>query len=214
MQINKQRSKTLPRSFYLRPTARVARDLLGKYLVRHIGKRMVIARIVETEAYCQNDPASHAFRGQTKRNEVMFHEGGQLYVYFTYGMHYCANVVTRRAGVGEAVLLRAIEPIDGIDVVRKNRKTFLETYRKNRSHRSQKPDHIPPGLTNGPAKLCQALGIARRENGIDLLGDEIYLLDAPRLRASAIEMSTRIGIRNGKESLWRFFIKGNAWVSR
>lgn len=99
----------LPRSFYLRPTLRIAKDLLGKYLIRKSGKRLLIGKIVEVEAYLgKRDPASHAFRGKTKRNEVMFREGGHLYVYFTYGMHFCANVVTQPEGIGEAVLLREI----------------------------------------------------------------------------------------------------------
>jgi len=198
--------KKLPRSFYLRSTPRVAKDLLGKFLVRHIGRQVLIVRIVETEAYGHNDPASHAFWGLTKRNEVMFSEGGHLYVYFTYGMHYCANVVTGRLGKGEAVLLRAVQPIEGIDLMVRNRRGFM--HRRNR-----KTDFLPD-LTNGPAKVCKALKIQRRENGIDLLGNEVYLLNAPKLRPSAIATSTRIGIRVGEKTLWRFFIKGNEWVSR
>jgi DNA-3-methyladenine glycosylase len=192
--------KKLPRAFYLRPAPNVAKDLLGKYLVRRIQGRVLTAQIVETEAYCENDPASHSFRGLTQRNEVMFWKGGHLYVYFTYGMHFCANVVTGRAGKGEAVLLRAVQPIDGIDIMSRNRK------QRNRKTRRD--------LTNGPAKLCEALKIGRRENGLDLLGDEIYLLDAPSLRPSAIETSTRIGIRVGETTKWRFFIKWNEWISR
>jgi len=167
---------------------------------------MLIARIVETEAYSQNDPASHSFRGLTKRNEVMFSKGGHLYVYFTYGMHFCANVVTGRAGKGEAVLLRAVQPIEGID--------RMSRYRKHHSHRTERGDALQPNLTNGPAKLCEALMIGRKENGIDLLGDEIYLINSPRLCPPAIATSTRIGMRVGKQTKWRFFIKGNEWVSR
>ena len=136
----------------------------------------------------------------------MFSKGGRLYVYFTYGMHFCANVVTGRAGEGEAVLLRAVQPIEGIDLMSRNR--------KHHSHSTKRGDAFQPNLTNGPAKLCEALKIRRRENGIDLLGDEIYLLDLPRLHPSAIATSTRIGIRAGGKTMWRFFIKGNAWVSR
>jgi len=184
----------------------VARELLGKYLVRRIGAQQLIAQIVETEAYSQNDPASHSFRGLTKRNEVMFSKGGHLYVYFTYGMHFCANVVTGREGKGEAVLLRAVEPIKGIDVMSRNR--------KRRGLKTKRAKEFGRNLTNGPAKICEALKIGRKENGVDLLGDEIYLLDAPRIRPSATATSTRIGIRVGETIMWRFFIKGNEWVSR
>ena len=136
----------------------------------------------------------------------MFSRGGHLYVYFTYGMHFCANVVTGRTGKGEAVLLRAVQPIEGIDLMTGNR--------KHHSHNTKQGEAVWQNLTNGPAKLCEALKIGRKENGIDLLGDEIYLLDAPRLCPSATATSTRIGIRVGKTTKWRFFIKGNDWVSR
>ena len=136
----------------------------------------------------------------------MFSKGGHLYVYFTYGMHFCANVVTGRAGKGEAVLLRAVQPIDGIDLMSRNR--------KHHGHKTNRGDHLKPNLTNGPAKLCEALKIGRSDNGVDLLGDEIYLLDSPRLRPSAIATSRRIGIRAGEKAMWRFYIKGNEWVSR
>ena len=198
--------KKLPRSFYLQPTPRVAKDLLGKYLVRRLEGRSLIVRIVETEAYCESDPASHSFRGPTKRNEVMFSQGGHLYVYFTYGMHFCANVVTGPAGKGEAVLLRGAQPIEGMDQMSRNR--------RHRGTTRMQGDALALNLTNGPAKLCEALKIGRKENEIDLLGNEIYLLDSPRLQPSAIGRSTRIGIRLGKKALHRFFIKGNEWVSR
>ena len=195
----------LPRSFYLRPTLTVARDLLGKYLIRRIGRRRLVGKIVEVEAYCgQYDPASHAYRGMTKRNQVMFGEGGHLYVYFTYGMHFCSNVVTGESGVGEAALIRAVEPIEGIGVMRRNRGRKVE-------------DHE---LTNGPAKFCEAFDIAREHNGIDLCGSQI-LIAASRSQHSAfldpifsITSSSRIGIRNGREQKWRFFVKGNVFVSK
>ena len=113
--------KPVPRSFYLRPTLQVARNLLGRHIVRKVDTKLLVGRIVEVEAYCKRDPASHAFRGRTRRNDVMFWEGGHLYVYFTYGMHYCANVVTGNEGIGEAVLIRAVEPLAGIEVMKKNR---------------------------------------------------------------------------------------------
>ncbi len=128
----------------------------------------------------------------------MFREGGHLYVYFTYGMHFCANVVTREEGIAEAVLIRGVEPVRGIEVMRRLRGTGIED----------------TNLTNGPAKFCQAFGIKRAQNGASLLGGEIQLHRAKGIPAGRVGRSTRIGIRNGKEKKWRFFIKGNAWVSR
>ena len=199
----------------------MARDLPGKYLVRQLGKTKLVGRIVEVEAYRQNDPASHAFGGRTQRNDVMFWEGGHLYVYFTYGMHFCANVVTGKAGIGEAVLIRAVEPVEGIDEMIRNRFRTVTGKKKLRNAGNTKltnhqltNNQSPLNLTNGPAKLCEALTIRRETNGTDLLGDEVYLLNAPRLSSSKVNRSTRIGITNGKEKKWRFSIKGNPWVSR
>ncbi len=198
--------KPLPRSFYLRPTLQVARDLLGKNIIRFRDNKLLIGKIIEVEAYRINDPASHSFRGQTKRNEVMFGEGGHLYVYFTYGMHFCANVVTGEKGIGEAVLIRAIEPLAGIEVMMKNR------YPSHKSTDSISNHLI--NLTNGPAKFCDAFGIAQSENGLDLLDSEITIADGERIPSRSIGRSARIGIRVGLEKKWRFFIKNNPWVSR
>lgn len=195
--------KPLPRSFYLRPTVHVAKDLLGKYFVRRLPGKTLIGKIVETEAYCEGDPASHSFRGKTKRNEVMFWKGGHLYVYFTYGMHYCANVVTGPEGSGEAVLIRAVEPMEGVRVMMNNR--FGVWRLKSR---------VTPVLTNGPAKFCQAFGIERKDNGTDLLGKQIYVANGEKIPRHKIGRSTRIGIRDGRDKRWRFFVKGNEWVSR
>ena len=192
----------LPRSFYLRPTLTVARELLGKTLCRRVGKNLLTGIIVEVEAYLGGkDPASHTYRGKTKRNEVMFKEGGHLYVYFTYGMHFCANVVTEDEGIGHAVLLRAIEPVEGIHFMKKRRGM-------------EDRDGMRFLLTNGPAKLCQALGISRKENGTDLLGNEIFIAEGVALPRSQLGISTRIGIRNAAEKKWRFYIKGNEFISR
>ncbi|OLD70601.1 MAG: 3-methyladenine DNA glycosylase [Ignavibacteria bacterium 13_1_40CM_2_61_4] len=190
------RSSKLPRSFYLRPTLKVAKDLLGKYLVRRIGSKSLVGKIVEVEAYLgELDPASHAYRGMTKRNEVMFRTGGHLYVYFTYGMHFCCNVVTEQKGKGRAVLLRAVEPVGGLDLMEKNRRSEFSE------------------LTNGPAKLCQAFGIKRNQNGTDLLAGLIFLVRGERIPRSGIASGPRIGIKNGREKKWRFYIRGNAFVS-
>jgi DNA-3-methyladenine glycosylase len=204
------RSKKLPRSFYLRPTLTVAKDLLGKYLIRKISNKFLIGKIVEVEAYLgKTDPASHAYRGKTKRNEVMFGQGGHLYVYFTYGMHFCANIVTEEVGKGCAVLLRAIEPIEGIKVMKENRKN------KRRNGLMEKwSDGKLLNLTNGPAKLCEAFNIKREQNGTDLLQDKIYIAKGESHPRFQIGSSTRIGITNATDKKWRFFIKGNSYVSK
>ncbi len=201
--------KKLPRSFYLQPTLTVARDLLGKYLVRKIRGQFLIGKIVEVEAYLgENDPASHAYRGKTKRNEVMFLKGGHLYVYFTYGMHFCSNIVTEEEGKGRAVLLRAIEPIEGIDKMKTNRKIQIIG---TMNHEDKK---LIKELTNGPAKLCQAFGLTRKENGADLLDNKIYIADGGTEINSKIITTTRIGITDGIEKKWRFYLKDNYCVSR
>ncbi len=194
--------KKLPRSFYTRSSLSAAKDLLGKILVRKIDKTILSGKIVEVEAYRgAKDPASHAYRGKTKRNEAMFGAGGFLYVYFTYGMHFCANVVTGKKDVGEAVLIRAIEPLEGVKTMGKNR-----GFAKNRMNEVN--------LTNGPAKLCQAFGIGRKDNRTDLLGNNIFLIEGKSIPKSSIGASPRIGISRGKEKKWRFFVKGNTWVSK
>lgn len=196
--------KPLPRSFYLRPTLQVARDILGKRIVRIVGTKVLIGKIVEVEAYCKGDPASHAFRGRTKRNDVMFWEGGHVYVYFTYGMHFCANIVTGNEGTGEAVLIRAVEPLVGIELMTMNRFPNLQSL-----------NHLSfINLTNGPAKFCKAFGLARQENGLDLLGSEISITDGEPFSPKLMKRSQRIGIQRGTEKKWRFFINGNPWVSR
>jgi len=191
----------LTRSFYLQPTLVVARELLGMYLVHRTPYGRLAGRIVEVEAYLgEHDPASHAYRGRTARNDVMFRKGGHLYVYFTYGMHFCSNVVTERSGTGHAVLLRAVEPVDGVPTLAK--------------HRGVNPAHIEK-LSNGPAKLCQAFGIAREHNGVDLCGTTIWIERRdPPLSRTSIGVSTRVGISTGKNLQWRFFVVGNRFVSK
>jgi DNA-3-methyladenine glycosylase len=193
--------KKVNRSFYLRPTLKVAKDLLGKYLIRKLGRKYLVGKIVEVEAYLNNDPASHSFRGKTKRNEVMFWQGGHLYVYFTYGMHFCCNVVTEEEGKGCAVLIRAVEPVENIQVMQKLRDIGTSKNRYN--------------LTNGPAKLCKAFALGRNENGTDLCGDKIWVGKSEiRHPKSEIISSSRVGITNGSEHMWRFYIKDNPWVTK
>ena len=168
----------------------VAKDLLGKKLVRRIGNYEMSGTIIETEAYRhKDDPASHAFRKITDRNRVMFEEVGIAYVYFTYGMHYCFNVVAKKSKIpAGAVLIRGINPEKGITRMEKNRDV------KNLKN-----------LTNGPAKLTQALEITKQHYGMDLTKkSEIYIEDG--LKIKKIKKSTRVGIKNGKEMLWNFKI--------
>lgn len=194
----------LPRAFYLRPTLTVARDLPGMIIFRKLGRSLLAARIVEVEAYLgHSDPASHSYRGMTPRNEVMFGEGGHLYVYFTYGMHFCCNVVTEDAGKGRAVLLRAAEPLEGIETM-----TSLRSGRDGRRR-------IIRDLLNGPGKLCQGLGIGRGENGTDLCGRTIWIArERGAVAPRRIMSSERIGISRGQEHQWRFFLKDDPFVSR
>lgn len=196
--------KKLKREFYIRNLIPVARNLLGKILVKKSGSKIISGKIVEVEAYHGDyDQASHAFKGKTKRNEVMFEIGGHLYVYFTYGAHFCANVVVGKKGKGIAVLIRAIEPIDGIDLMIKNR------YGKKFSS-----DKEMNNLTNGPGKLCKAFDISNIHNGMNLTGNEIFILDQPKLKRKDIGVSKRIGITRSIDLQWRFFIKDNPYVSR
>jgi DNA-3-methyladenine glycosylase len=205
------RLRKLPRSFYLRPTLQVAKDLLGMVMVRRWHTGALAGRIVETEGYLgEKDPASHAYRGMTTRNEVMFGIGGHLYVYFTYGMHFCCNVVTEEEGIGHAVLIRALEPLEGMRVMAKNRNLFGPGKQDSLASRSTLLQ-----LCSGPGKLCQALGIARNENGVDLCGSTIWIAeDLTRKARPAIAASTRVGISGGASHEWRFYIKDNQFVSR
>ena len=173
-------------------------------MFRRLGRRLFVGRIVEVEAYLgERDPASHAYRGITPRNEVMFGEGGHLYVYFTYGMHFCSNVVTEGEGKGRAVLIRALEPLGGIDAM-------LDLRSAGRTRPCTDGE-----LCSGPGKLCQAFGIARSENGTDLCGDTIWLArNRGESTPLTIMRSTRIGITRGQEHTWRFFLKDNPFVSR
>jgi DNA-3-methyladenine glycosylase len=192
----------LARTFYARDTVQVARGLLGRRLVRRLEGERLSGRIVETEAYVgEADAASHASRGQTARNAVMFGPAGHAYVYFIYGMHYCFNVVTEQEGFGAAVLIRALEPLEGIDAMRRHR-------------------HGRDGveLTNGPAKLCYALAIDRDLNGADLVqGDALWIESGEPLPQEDVASGPRVGVRGDKRALtvpWRFWVKDHPYVSK
>lgn len=196
--LNFENLKKIELDFYLQPTLKVAKKLLGKIIIRKFEDQIIAGKIVETEAYIgEDDPASHAFGGMTKRNKVMYLPGGHIYVYFTYGMHYCFNVVTEDEGFPAAVLIRAVEPVEGIEMMKKLRGT----------------DKIQ-NLTNGPAKFCQAFGIDKSLNGASLLGDEIFIVESTNNVKFKVGRSPRIGIKLGLDKKWRFFIKDNPFVSR
>jgi len=189
--------RKLNRSFYERATIEVARDLLGKVIVYNAPHGRLSARIVEVEAYIgqKSDPACHAARGKTSRNEVMFGPPGHAYLYFIYGMYHCLNFVTERAGFPAAVLLRAAEPIEGESLLVR-----------------PKSEKKPERLLAGPGKFCRAFGLTRDQNGLDLTGDHLYL-EHRFDRKIAVEQTSRIGISKGKDHLWRFFDRDSAAVS-
>jgi len=181
----------LPREFYLRDTVTVAKNILGKRINRKIGNKTISGIITETEAYRHiDDPASHAFRKITDRNKVMFGEVGIAYVYFTYGMHYCFNIVARNPKIAAgAVLIRAIKPEKGIDQMLKNRNNVNL---KN--------------LANGPAKLAQALQITKEQYGLDLTkNSKLYISEG--LNPKKIIASPRIGIKEATDKMWNFKIE-------
>ena len=188
----------LPRSFYRRDTLSVAKDLLGKGVVRSLNYGIMIGRVVEVEAYGEmDDPASHSYRGITKRNRVMFGEVGYSYVYFTYGNHYLLNAVAKDDSSAGAVLIRALEPLDGIDLMRVNR--GIDDIKR---------------LTAGPGMLTKSLGITKKQNNIDLTKrGELFISELDHV-AHQICSSPRIGISSAREKPWRFFIKNNEFISR
>jgi DNA-3-methyladenine glycosylase len=175
----------------------VAPLLLGSVLEREVDGQLLRARIVETEAYDETDAASHSYHGKTPRTEIMFGPAGFLYVYFTYGMHYCCNIVTGPPGYGAAVLLRSLEPLQGAD--------DMVTRRRGRNGVQ---------LTNGPAKLCQALAIDKQLNGHDLREVPLRLLPQVPIDGKQIIQTTRVGITRAVAAPWRFYIQGNPYVSK
>jgi DNA-3-methyladenine glycosylase len=191
----------LPVEFFDRDPRRVARDLLGKLVVRRLRRQVLIARVVETEAYLgKNDPAAHSSSGRTPRNEVIFGPPGHAYVYFIYGNHYCLNVSCLPDGVAGGVLFRAVEPVLGIAAMAKAR--CLDKSATDR-------------LTNGPGKLTEALGITRADNGANLTDrtQSLYLAedDFPRPR---VRTTTRVGITKAADFKLRYLIPGNPFVSK
>jgi DNA-3-methyladenine glycosylase len=190
----------ISRTFYEQPTLAVARELLGKYLVRKHPDGKTVGRIVETEAYVgPKDLACHASRGRTARTEIMFGRAGYAYVYFIYGVYYCLNIVTEEVDHASAVLIRALEPVEGIEIMKRRRRTEEQR-----------------NLASGPGKLCQAFAIDKSLNGADVCAGVLYIEDrgepAPKILATP-----RIGVDYAgkwKDKPWRFLIRGNEFVSR
>jgi len=195
--------RPLPRRFYSRSALDLAPDLIGKVLVVRSSDGVAAGRIVEVEAYCgPTDRAAHTAGGRrTPRNEVMWGAPGHLYVYFVYGMHWCANVVAAPAGCPEAVLLRALEPVAGLELMRRRRGAGV-------------PDR---NLARGPANLCQALGISGSMNGADLVSAEAFLAEGTLARGERVARTTRIGVDYAgadAKKPWRFLIAESPWVSK
>lgn len=188
--------RKLPRSFYLQPTLEVARELIRKTIVYNHPQGVLAGDIVEAEAYIgEDDPACHAAVGLTERNRIMYGSGGFSYIYFIYGMYFCFNVVTERKRFPAAVLIRAVEPVAGREIM---------------------AAHSPDGcrkMTDGPGKFCRAFGLTRRQNGLDLTGSVLYLIDRGG-GAPSIGDSPRIGVRRGADRRWRFFDRDSTYISR
>ena len=191
----------LPISFYSRPTLKVLEDLVGKVLVRKSEEGLISGVIVEAEAYSgEDDPASYAFSGRTKRSEIMYGPPGRAFVHFTYGMHHMLNLVTEREEFPAAILIRALEPREGILLMKKRRQTE-ELF----------------NLCSGPAKICQALGIDRSHNGLLLFSSKspLFINEGERREKRKEELiwTSRIGIQQGKERMWRAYLRGSPFIS-
>ncbi|MDG7008369.1 MAG: DNA-3-methyladenine glycosylase [Nitrososphaerota archaeon] len=187
----------LGRDFFARYSPRVAKELIGCSLVRVVGGTRLSGVVVETEAYRgSGDPASHAHRGKTGRNEVMFGPAGFAYVYFTMGAHFCLNVTTERTGIAAAVLIRAVQPMEGMEEMGKNRGVAEQTK-----------------VASGPGNLTKAFGVDRRLNGEDMVTSERLFFEAGQ-KVRNIGASSRVGVSAGKSFRWRFYVKGNPFVSK
>lgn len=187
---------TLASDFFNQNTVDIARSLIGTYLIHQLPEETRIGRIVETEAYLANDPANHAYRGMTNRNKVMFGPPGHWYIYFVYGRHYCLNVSTANKGKGEAVLIRALEPIEGIEL--------MQQARQKRDKRE---------LCNGPARLVQAMAISSNVLGKSVLESPLSLSQDDAIEPLPIATSPRIGISQNKSACLRFYRPGSPYLT-
>jgi DNA-3-methyladenine glycosylase len=200
----------MEKEFYARDTATVANELLGKILIHETPEGTTKGMIVETEAYYgELDPASHAYQGKrTRKNEVMWGPPGHAYVYFTYGMHYMLNAVTGEIDKASAVLIRAVEPLEGTEIMKKRRKL-----QPARTPERREKERAHTNLTSGPGKLTQAFGIGKSENGVSITNSRLRIEQGAN-RGFRIVASHRIGISQGKSDKLRFCIAGNPFVSR
>jgi len=190
--------RPLVRSFFARPTLVVARDLIGCVLVHESDDGRTVGRIVEAEAYGSDDPGSHANRGQTPRNAPMFEDAGRAYVYFTYGMHFCLNAVAHAPGVPGAVLIRAVEPLDGIELMRRRRGSVT----RDRD------------LARGPGRLTQSFGLSREHNRLDLTRRPLYICMGERFPEGAVTPGPRVGLGPTQDGrAWRYRVTGSPWTS-
>jgi DNA-3-methyladenine glycosylase len=189
--------RPLARAFFARPVLAVARDLIGCLLLHETEHGRLVGRIVEAEAYADDDPGSHSFRGLTQRNAPMFEEPGHAYVYLSYGMHFCLNAVTDRVGKASAVLIRAVEPLEGLEIMR--------------AHRGAVRDR---DLARGPGRLTQAFAIGRLQNRADLTRRPLVICSGERLPFESIVTTPRIGLGSVQDGRrWRFVEEGSPWVS-
>lgn len=186
----------LDKSFFNQKVEELANTLLGCELVHETPEGVTAGIIVETESYHETDEASHSYNGRTKRTEVMFGPPGHAYIYFTYGMHYCFNIVAEEEGIGAGVLIRALEPTQGIELMKKRRN-----------------QDVIHNLCNGPAKLVQALAISKADYGKPLYEGNLYITE-PKLKDFKIAFGPRVGISKAQEKPWRFWIENNPFVSR
>lgn len=200
----------LKREFYSRNTIQVSKELLGKYLVHHVNGKKLVGKIVEVEAYLgPEDKAAHSYnRHKSKRNEIMYGPAGFAYVFVIYGHNCCMNVVTEKEDIPQAVLIRALEPIEGIEEMAKLRfdKKLDELDRRTKIN-----------LTNGPGKLCQALGISKENNGEDLCSDAFYIEEDQAEKDFEVVSTKRVNIDYAEEYRdcpWRFYIRDNIYISK
>ncbi|HVL89539.1 MAG TPA: DNA-3-methyladenine glycosylase [Actinomycetota bacterium] len=197
--------RPVARTFFARPVLDVARDLIGCVLVHDTPEGRVAGTIVETEAYGSDDPGSHAFRGPTPRNAPMFEAPARAYVYFTYGMHWCLNAVTDRTGVPGAVLIRAVEPIEGLELMRRRRAAGAKAPARGIPDRD---------LARGPARLTQAFGVGPEHNRADLTRPPLFVGMGERFPDDAVRSTPRIGLGAAQDGRrWRFVVDGSRFTS-